>query len=209
MKFYDCKTAPSPRRARMFIAEKGLDIETVEIDLRSGEQMSDRFRSINPHCTVPVLDLGDGTMLTSTAGIRSYLESAFPEPCLTGRDPVEKGLVADSQWRIETEGMAAMAEALRNTVPAMKGRALTGPVAYEQIPALAERGKARITRFLDRVDTMIGDKPFVAGEHFSVADIDLLVVIDFAGWLKLKLPAEAQNAHRWYAAVSARDSAKL
>jgi glutathione S-transferase len=91
----------------------------------------------------------------------------------------------------------------------MKGRALPGPIDYEQIPELAERGKQRAQRFLDSVDEMIGDKPFVAGTHFSIADIDLLIMIDFAGWLKLSLPDGATNAHRWYEAVSARPSAKL
>ncbi len=209
MKFYDCKTAPSPRRARIFIAEKGLDIETVEVDLRNGEQLSAEFRAVNPNCTVPVLVLDDGTTLTSTAGIRGYLEAAHPEPSLTGVTAAERGRVADLQWRIEMEGMMAMSEALRNSTPRMKGRALTGPVNYEQIPALAERGRARVERFLDGVDAMIGDKPFVAGDHYSVADIDLLVVIDFAGWIKLGLPEGASNARRWHAAVSERPSAKL
>jgi glutathione S-transferase len=209
VKFYDCKTAPSPRRARIFIAEKGLDIETVEVDLRNGEQLSAEFRAVNPNCTVPVLVLDDGTTLTSTAGIRGYLEAAHPEPSLTGVTAAERGRVADLQWRIEMEGMMAMSEALRNSTPRMKGRALTGPVNYEQIPALAERGRARVERFLDGVDAMIGDKPFVAGDHYSVADIDLLVVIDFAGWIKLGLPEGASNARRWHAAVSERPSAKL
>lgn len=209
MKFYDCSTAPSPRRARMFIAEKGLEIETIEVDLRAGEQLSPEFRAINPNCTVPVLVLDDGGVLTSTAGIRGYLEAAYPEPSLTGHDPAEKGRVADLQWRIEMEGMMAMSEALRNATPRMKGRALTGPVNYEQIPALAERGRARVEHFLDGVDAMIGDKPFVAGDHFSVADIDLLVVIDFAGWIKMGLPEGATNARRWHADISARPSAKL
>ncbi len=209
MKFYDCKTAPSPRRARIFIAEKGLDIETVEVNLGTVEQMEPWFRAINPSCTVPVLVLDDGTTLTSTAGIRNYIEAAHPDPCLTGRTPAQKGRVADRQWRIETEGMAAIAEALRNSSPRMKDRAITGPVNYVQIPELAERGKARAERFLAGVDAMIGDNAFVAGEHFSVADIDLLVVVDFAGWLKMGLPEEAGNARRWHAAVSARPSAAL
>jgi glutathione S-transferase len=209
MKFYDCKTAPSPRRVRIFIAEKGLDIETIEVDLRNGEQLSPEFRAVNPNCTVPVLALDDGTTLTSTAGIRGYLEAAYPEPSLMGSTAAERGRIADLQWRIEMEGMMAMSEALRNSTPRMKGRALTGPVNYEQIPALAERGRARVEHFLDGFDAMIGDKPFVAGDRYSIADIDLLVVVDFAGWIKLGLPEGAKNARRWHASVSARPSAKL
>jgi glutathione S-transferase len=158
---------------------------------------------------VPVLVLDDGTTLTSTAGIRGYLEAVHPEPSLTGSTAAEKGRVADLQWRIEIEGMMAMSEALRNSAVRMQGRALTGAVDYEQIPALAERGKARVERFLNGVEAMIGDKPFAAGDHYSVADIDLLVVVDFAGWIKMSLPEGASNARRWHATVSGRPSAKL
>ncbi len=209
MKFYDCHTAPSPRRVRIFIAEKGLEIETVEIDMRKGEQLSDEFRAINPNCTVPALVLDDGTRLLTTAGIRNYLEDLHPTPPLMGATAKEKGVIADLQWQIEFGGSLAMAEALRNSVPGMKGRALPGPVNYEQIPELAERGKMRAQRFLDNVDHMIGDKPFVAGDNYSIADIDLLIMIDFAGWLKMGLPEGAANAWRWYEAVSSRPSAKL
>ena len=148
MKFYDCATAPSPRRARMFIAEKGLDIETVEVDLRNGEQMGPDFRQVNPYCTVPVLELDDGTRLLSTAGIRAYLEAAHPEPALLGRTDAEKGVVADLVWRVEVDGFSAVGEALRNVAKGMKDRALTGPVNYAQIPDLGERGKARAGHFL-------------------------------------------------------------
>ena len=103
----------------------------------------------------------------------------------------------------------AMAEYLRNSAPGFKGRALTGSGNYEQIPALAERGKLRIERFLREVDDLVGDKPFVAGDAFTVADIDLLVLIDFATWRKLSLPEDATRARRWHDAVSARPSAAL
>ena len=150
-----------------------------------------------------------GAILTSTAGIRTYLEAAHPEPSLIGVTAAEKGRVADLQWRIETEGMMAMSEALRDSTPRMKGRALTGVVNYEQIPELAERGRKRVEHFLDGVDAMMGDKPFAAGDNYPIADIDLLVVVDFAGWLKMGLPEGADNARRWHEAVSARPSAKL
>ena len=209
MKFYDCKTAPSPRRVRIFIAEKNIDIETIEIDLKNGEQLTPEFKKLNPNCTVPVLALGGGNNLTSTAGIRSYLEAKFPDIPLMGRTAEEKGRIADVQWRIEMEGLMAMSEALRNSTPRMAGRALTGPVNYEQIPELAERGKLRVQRFLDGVESMIGSQKYIAGDEFSVADIDLLVVVDFANWIKLGLSESAKNSKRWYEAVSQRPSANL
>ena len=207
MKFYDCQTAPSPRRVRMFIAEKGLDIETVEVDMRAGEQMGEAYRAINPNCTVPALVLDDGSALLYTAGIRAYLEAIHPEPALLGRTPEDKGRVADAVWTIELNGMMAIAEALRNSSPRMADRALPGPVNYAQIPELAERGKARMRHFLDGVDAMIGDKPFVTGDAFSAADIVLFITIEFAGWLKMGLPENAANAQRWLESVKSRPSA--
>ena len=209
MKFFDCKTAPSPRRVRIFIAEKGIAVETILVDLRSKEQLGVEFKTINPHCTVPVLELDDGARLTTTAGIWRYLEAAYPDPPLMGETPQQRGVIADLQWHIEMNGFMAMAEFLRNSAPAMKGRALTGPHDYDQIPELADRGKLRVQRFLEEIDQVIGDKPYVAGDRFSVADIDLLVLIDFSAWRKLSLPAGATNARRWYEAVRARPSAQL
>ena len=209
MKFFDCKTAPSPRRVRIFIAEKGIAVETILVDLRSKEQLGVEFKTINPHCTVPVLELDDGARLPTTAGIWRYLEATYPDPPLMGETPQQRGVIADLQWHIEMNGFMAMAEFLRNSAPAMKGRALTGPHDYDQIPELADRGKLRVQRFLEEIDQVIGDKPYVAGDRFSVADIDLLVLIDFSAWRKLSLPAGATNARRWYEAVRARPSAQL
>ena len=209
MKFFDCKTAPSPRRVRIFIAEKSIEVETILVDLRSKEQLGVEFKTINPHCTVPVLELDDGARLTTTAGIWRYLEATYPDPPLMGETPQQRGVIADLQWHIEMNGFMAMAEFLRNSAPAMKGRALTGPHDYDQIPELADRGKLRVQRFLEEIDQVIGDKPYVAGDRFSVADIDLLVLIDFSAWRKLSLPAGATNARRWYEAVRARPSAQL
>ena len=209
MKFFDCKTAPSPRRVRIFIAEKSIAVETILVDLRSKEQLGVEFKTINPHCTVPVLELDDGVRLTTTAGIWRYLEATYPDPPLMGETPQQRGVIADLQWHIEMNGFMAMAEFLRNSAPAMKGRALTGPHDYDQIPELADRGKLRVQRFLEEIDQVIGDKPYVAGDRFSVADIDLLVLIDFSAWRKLSLPAGATNARRWYEAVRARPSAQL
>ena len=209
MKFFDCKTAPSPRRVRIFIAEKSIAVETILVDLRSKEQLGVEFKTINPHCTVPVLELDDGARLTTTAGIWRYLEATYPDPPLMGETPQQRGVIADLQWHIEMNGFMAMSEFLRNSAPAMKGRALAGPHDYDQIPELADRGKLRVQRFLEEIDQVIGDKPYVAGDRFSVADIDLLVLIDFSAWRKLSLPAGATNARRWYEAIRARPSAQL
>ena len=209
MRFFDCATAPSPRRVRIFIAEKGLDIPTVEVDLRGGEHLGEAFRAINPWCTVPVLELDDGSRVTSSQGVWRYLEAAFPEPPLMGRTPAEQGRVADLEWHIEQDGFLAVGEALRNTARGMRDRALTGPVNHAQIAELGERGRRRAEHFLAGLDDLVGETRFIAGDFYSVADITALVSVDFAGWLKLALPEGATRARRWYEEVSARPSAAL
>jgi glutathione S-transferase len=206
MKFYDCKTAPSPRRARIFIAEKGLDIETVEIDLGKGEQLGDAFRQINPRCTVPVLELDDGTCLTENAGIAAYLEALAPSPPLFGTSPEEKASVANWNARVELEGLAPLADALRNRSKGMVGRAITGPTDYQQIPELAERGLARATEFFEMLNDRLGESEYVAGSQFSVADISAIVVVDFAGWGKAGPTDAHEHTRRWRDIVNERPS---
>jgi len=209
MKFYDCATAPSPRRVRMFIAEKGLgdEIETIEVNLREGEQLGDAFRAINPFCTVPVLELNNGTRLLSSAGCCRYLEEAFPEPPLMGRTAEEKAVIADMEWRMEIDGFFAAAEALRNSAPRLQDRAVVGPDNYAQIPALAERGRQRTARFLEVLDAILAEREFVAGDALSVADITAYCTVDFAKRTKIEVPEHAVNLQRWFAAIAGRPSA--
>jgi len=206
VKFYDCQTAPNPQRARIFIAEKGLDIETVEIDLGKREQLSDDFRRINPRCTVPVLELDDGTCLTENAGIAAYLEAFAPDPPLLGTTPEEKGLIASWNARIETEGLSPIADTFRNRSKGLAGRAITGPTNYEQIPELSVRGHARGAEFFEMLNARLGEVEYVAGDSFSVADICAFVVTDFAGWVKLGMTEAHTNTQRWYDLVGQRPS---
>ena len=193
----------------MFIAEKRLDIPTSEVDLRGGQHLSEEFRALNPYCTVPVLETDDGQRFTSTQGCWRYLEEQFPDPALLGRAPAEKARIADLVWRIDVDGFHAAAEGLRNSAPGLKDRALTGPRNYAQIAELGERGKARTQAFMDGFEDLLAGNAFLAGETFSAADIMALVTIDFAGWIKIRLPEDAANAQRWYQSVSARPSASL
>jgi len=201
---YDCATAPSPRRARIFLAEKGIAHDTVQVDLRSGEQLGEAFRRINPQCTVPALVTEEGAVLTDNAGIAAYLEARYPAPPLLGRTPLEKAEIAAWQWRIEFEGLMAIAEALRNSSPAMAGRALPGPVDYAQIPALAERGLARLQHFLGTLNAHLEGRDFIAAGQFSVADITAVVAVDFARVVKIKPGEEHPQLLRWRAAMQAR-----
>lgn len=211
MKFYDCQTAPSPRLVRMFIAEKGVadKVETVEVNLREGEHLSDWFRKINPYCTTPALTTDGGVTLTSTQGCWRYLEETFPDPPLLGRSAEEKGMVADMVWRIEFEGFMAVAEALRNSAPGLKDRALTGPHNYPQIPELAERGKQRIPRFLEMLDRILGDRSWVAGDAFTAADIAAFIAVEFAGRLKFVPADDAKQVHRWLGQMRERPASEV
>ncbi len=207
MIFYDCATAPSPRRARMFIAEKGLEIETRQISIADGEQLQPAFLAVNPQATLPVLVTDAGTVLSENLGIASYLEALCPEPPLLGRDPDEKGLVAMWTAIAETQGGQAVAEVLRNGNPRMKGRALPGPQDYDQIPALVERGRARLARFFDLVEERLHDRPFLATDHFTLADLTAFVFIDFARVIRARIPEENLATRCWFDNIAARPSA--
>ena len=207
MKFYDCTTAPSPRRVRIFMAEKGIEIPTVQVDLRNGEQLSDAFRKINPRCTVPVLELDDGTCLNETLAICHYLESQYPEPNLMGRDAREQALVINWNEQVMFEGFLAGADALRNVAKGFANRALTGPKDFGQIPELAERGRARLEEFMAMLDGRLADSPYVALDRYTLADIGAYVCVDFAGWIKLPVLEQWRNIRRWHEDLSARPSA--
>lgn len=207
MKFYDCKTAPSPRRVRIFLAEKGVEIDTEQVDLGAGEQFSDDFRKVNPDCVVPALVLDDGTCLSEAIAICQYLEELHPQPALFGSTPVERAVVSMWNAKIEQQGLWAAGDALRNYAKGFKGKAVSGPDSYEQIPELAERGRQRAARFFHRLDEQLAARPFIAGDRFSVADITALAFVDFAKWVKLEIPGDAVHLRRWYEAVSARPSA--
>jgi glutathione S-transferase len=208
MKFYDCAVAPSPRRVRVFVAEKGITLPTIQVDLRKGEQFGEAFRAINPDCTVPVLELDDGRRLTDSVGICLYLEEMHPQPPLLGVDAADRAIVAEWQRRAERDGFSAVAEAFRNSTPAFKTRALPGADDYAQIPALVERGRARTQAFFKLMNARLAEREFVAGERYTIADITAMIAVDFAGWIKLTIPDDCPHLRRWHQAVAARPSAK-
>ena len=208
MKFYDCVTAPSPRRVRIFLAEKGITVPTVQVDLRNNEQLTPAFRAINPDATVPSLELDDGVRINDAIGICVYFEAVHPHPALMGTTAEEKALVTAWQREVERNGFYAVMEAFRNWARGLKGRALPGPYDYEQIPALAERGRLRVGHFFNQMDARLAQSEFVAGPSYSIADITALVTVDFAAGTKLPIPEDCTHLRRWHAQVSARPSAK-
>ncbi|WP_315784383.1 glutathione S-transferase [Bradyrhizobium sp. SZCCHNPS1003] len=208
MRLYDSATAPSPRRVRIFLAEKGLTIPTVQLDLRAGEQFRPEFRALNPQCTVPVLKLDSGAAITDIIAICRYVEELHPEPALMGRNAEERAVIECWVRRIEWDGIYAIQEAFRNSAPGLESRALPGPLPLEQIPALAERGRLRVAHYFAWLDARLADHAFVCGPDFTIADISAMVTVDFAARAKLDPPDHLRHLKRWYGEVSSRPSAK-
>ena len=206
---YDCTTAPSPRRARILLAEKNVPYETVQVDLKNAEQLGDAYRKINPLCTVPALRTEDGAVLTDNAAITAYLEARYPEPPLLGSTPNEKAEIASWNWSVEFDGLMAVAEALRNSAPAMANRALPGPIHYQQIPELAQRGLSRLQQFFVMLNDRLAGREFIATDRFSVADITAVVAVDFARVVKVKPAEQHPHLQRWRAAMARRPSMSL
>jgi glutathione S-transferase len=211
MKLYDCKMAPNPRRVRIFIAEKGLQIPAVEVSIIDGENLKPEYLKVNPRGLLPVLELDDGTRLDETQAICRYLEETHPEPNLMGRTTLERAQIESWQRHMEFDGMTAVSEVVRNSIPAFSSRGLPGvtqPVAA--IPALVERGTQSVKRFYDRLEQRLKESEYVGGNRFSIADITALCVVDVAkNRINLPIPAENKQTQRWYEAVSVRPSAKV
>tara|TARA_R110002110_G_scaffold415860_1_gene658739 strand:+ start:64693 stop:65325 length:633 start_codon:yes stop_codon:yes gene_type:complete len=197
MKLYTYDPAPNPRRLTLFMAYKGISLPTEQIDMMSGAQMADHYRAINPDCTVPALVLDDGTVMTEVIGICTYLEAMYPDKPLLGSTPLEKALVSGWDHKLFNMVVSAVAEVLRNSSPGFVDRALPGPVNVPQIPALAERGKQRLEHAWQTLEAEITGKTFLAGEHLSLADIDLLVCAEFAGWVKSAPPVSCSALHTY------------
>ncbi|MEP1231396.1 MAG: glutathione S-transferase [Litorimonas sp.] len=206
LKLYDFTEAPSPRRARMFLAEKELEYENIQVDLGNKVQMEASYRAINPRCTVPALVTDDGEIFTENAGISAYLENKHPTPSLLGSDALSQAKIAQWNWRCEFDGLSAVAEALRNKSPRMKGRAMTGVHDVEQIPELVERGRMRAGWFLDTLNEQLSSNQYVAGDVYSVADITATVTVDFAEWIKV-FPNDSHTALKeWHGRMKLRDN---
>ncbi len=208
MILYDYKPAPSPRRVRIFLAEKGIVVPTQQVDLGTHAQFSDEFAAVNPAHVVPALELDDGTVIAESTAICRYFEALQPDPPLFGSTPVEQARVEMWHRRIELDGLLHCRDAFRNKVAGMAGRALPGYAeGMEQIPALVERATACLRSFFETLNAQLGEQEFVAGPDYSIADIAALVMTDFAKRLKLGPTPEQDGVAGWYARVNARPSA--
>lgn len=209
MKLYDCQMAPNPRRVRIFLAEKGIDMPKIEVSIVDGENLKPEYLKINPRGLLPVLELDDGTLLDETIAICRYIEEIQPEPNLMGEPGLDKAVVESWQRHMEFDGLASAGETLRNSFPPFKTRGLPGLSGVDAIPELVKRGTAGVKRFYDRLERRLAETEYVAGNKYTIADITALCVMDVTTkMLKLEIPAEHTNTKRWYEAVSSRPSAK-
>jgi len=202
MKLYDSKMAPNPRRTRVFLAEKGIELPTEQVDIMAKQHLSPEYAAINPLQRMPALVLDDGTVISESIAICRYFEVLQPEPPLFGVGAKETAIVEMWNRRCELHLFLPVAQVFRHTHPAMK------ELEVPQIPDWAEANRPRVLDFLHILDSELGTRPFVAGERYTVADITALCAIDFMKPARIALPDELTNVRRWHAAVSARPSAR-
>lgn len=208
MKIYDWAAAPNPKRLRMFLVEKGLQIEIVQV-AGDGFVLTPEYKAKYPQAMVPMLELDDGRQIGESTSICRYLEELYPDPPMLGRDPYERAIVDMWDRRAFDQGMTAVAEIFRNSNPYFKDRGLAGfanPVP--QLPQLVERGHASLERFFLRFDEQLGKSRFIAADVFTQADCTLYCSIEFAGWVSVTIPDGCKNLQRWWKEVGDRPSAK-
>jgi glutathione S-transferase len=207
LKLYDFTLAPNPRRVRIFLAEKGVEVPMEQVNTREGAQFQPQFLAVNARGTVPTLVLDDGTVLTESVAICRYFEETHPEPSLFGRTATQRAVIENWNRRAEIEGMTSVSDALRNTLPMFAERGLVGaPDGVPQIAALAERGKAMLERWLGHLDARLATTRFLAGETFSIADITAYISFETAKRLEYEVSANYPNVVRWLGEIAARPS---
>lgn len=201
MKLFDGGRAPNPRRVRVFLAEKGIDVPRIAVDMGAMEHKKTDVSSRNPLQRLPVLELDDGTILTETVAICRYFEELHPEPVLFGRGALGKAKVEMWQRRIEQNLFQPVAFAFRHIHPAMREWEIP------QVPEWGEVNKPKAIEFLALLDTELAAREFAAGDDYSIADITGLCAIDFMKPAKIVMPDAFANVQRWYRALAARPSA--
>jgi glutathione S-transferase len=201
MKLHEFAQAPNPRRVRIFLAEKGIEVPTVQVDIAKGVNREAEFLAKNPMGGVPVLELDDGRFIAESVAICRYFEAANPNPPLMGTDPADQGIVEMWNRRMELEVMGLVTGTFRNTSDFFKGR-------IPQVPEYGEMCRGVIPKRLEWLDSELSDREFVAGDRYSIADITAQVGLDFGRVIGLKVTEEHKNLYRWHQAVSSRPSAK-
>lgn len=202
MKLYDSRLAPNPRRTRIFLAEKGIALPVEQVDIGTMQHKTPEYAAINPLQRLPALVLDDGSIITESIAICRYFEMQQPDPPLFGVGAKDAATVEMWNRRVEMNFFASVAAVFRHTHPAMKD------LEVPQLPDWAEANRPRVMWFLELIDRELATRQFVAGDRYTVADITMLVAVDFMKPARLALPESAGNVKRWHSDVSARPSAK-
>lgn len=202
MKIYQTHKAPNPRRVRIFLAEKGIDVAFEEVDLQKGENMSASMRARNPLGKVPILELDDGTCISESMAICGYFEDVHPEPALMGTGAKEKAVIASWERQLEQALLLPVGLCFQHTTGYFKDR-------MKPIPEFGEEAGKNAVRYLTIIEKQLAKNEYIAGKSFSVADITALCAMDFAKVVKIRLSDSHPNLRRWYDMVSARPSAKV
>ena len=202
MKIIETKTAPNPRRVRVFLAEKGITVPYEEIDIMKGGHREPAFTKANPMQRVPVLVLDDGTAISETVAICRYFEETKPEPALFGKGPLQRATIEMWNRRMELGLLAHVAAAFRHTHPA--AAALENP----QFKEFGEANKPRAVEVAKVMDAQLASHKFIAGDAYSIADITGMIAVDFMRAARIPLPPELKHVARWHGEVAARPSAK-
>ena len=205
MKLYDFGPAANAQRVRVFLAEKGLEVPTEQLNVRDDDQFAEPFTSMNPFHCVPFLELDDGTVIAESMSICRYLEELHPEPALFGRTAEERAVIDMWLRRFELDGFIPMLHAVRNHVPMFAGRVVPGTrTGLPQLPAMVTRGKEMMEIFLGRVEPHMAKNDFVAGAEFTVADITGFFAIRMTNALGMEITASYPGVATWFTKVSAR-----
>ena len=201
MRLYNSNLAPNPRRVRIVLAEKGVSIPRVEVDLGKLEHKTPEFAGLNPFQTIPILELDDGTRIAKSIAICRYIEALWPEPNLFGLTPLEQAMIEMWQRQLELRLLMPIAQVLRHTHPRM------AEMESPQLPDWAAANRPRALHAMTIVNETLSDRPFIAGDRFTVADVTGLVALDFAKPARILIPPELLHLNRWHAALKARPSA--
>jgi glutathione S-transferase len=202
MKLFDGGRAPNPRRVRIFLAEKKIEVAIEPVDIAALAHKRPEFAAINPLQRLPALVLDDGTVLTESVAICRYFEFRQPEPPLFGAPGLEAAQVEMWNRRVEWHLLGPVSQIFRHLHPAMK------EMEVPQVPAWGEANKAKVADFLALLDRELQDRPFIAGDHFTIADITALVAVDFMKVVKMQVATDLTGVWRWHAGVSERPSAQ-
>ena len=199
--------SPHARRVRIFLAEKGIEVDKINTDVVAGENLTDKYLAMNPRGVVPTLELDDATVVDETSAICRYFEEANDSVKLYGKDPKSKAVIESWIRQIEGDCFTPTADILRNSNPIFKNRSVPGTNDTPQVPALAERGADRVQTFYSRLNKQLEQNIFVTGDEFSAADISAMCAVDFAEYVGVAVPENLTSLKRWHGEVASRPSA--